>query len=350
MEESKNCPYCGKDIPAEAVFCPECGKRLSERQAGQTQAASLEQTAQQPQPTPSEKPEQPAKSHRLSKGQKIAIAVVAAVVVLGLIAAAVWHFTDQHNKQVWEQEHQTYAVSVSFNAQGYDPNTSTPIPVHVSGSDFEGNSVTEDHLIGGGSDDSISLMRGTYTISVSSSPFLQDGTIFDVSNAKVDLEVTGDVDQAGDADQGASSDDAGASQGDDASDAGATDGDASTDATATNAAITLVPLDPSTVTEDQINQAGDALVMAGVDQSTVQPFKDAALQKSEEVRQQAEAERQAQLASQVSAAYDQIIAEYQEASDNVSYNPDYYLHSTGKTIPHVNLDGLAWVAGTKENG
>jgi len=34
----KKCPYCGRDIPDDAVFCPYCGKRLQILSLGASRA------------------------------------------------------------------------------------------------------------------------------------------------------------------------------------------------------------------------------------------------------------------------------------------------------------------------
>lgn len=134
---------------------------------------------------------EPAKANSKKKAIIIA-AVVVALVACGLLA---WFLVDQHNKQVWEQEHKAYPVNLTLVAEGYDSSTSTPIPVQIEGTDLEGNSVSTETLVGSNGAEPISLMRGNYTLSVTASPISEDGTMFDVSQqwvGKVDWSIDGD--------------------------------------------------------------------------------------------------------------------------------------------------------------
>lgn len=110
----------------------------------------------------------------------------------GLLA---WFLVDQHNKQVWEQEHKAYPVNLTLVAEGYDSSTATPIPVQIEGTDFEGNSVSTETLVGSNGAEPISLMRGNYTLSVTASPISEDGTMFDIPQqwvGKVEWSIDGD--------------------------------------------------------------------------------------------------------------------------------------------------------------
>lgn len=134
---------------------------------------------------------EPAKANSKKKAIIIA-AVVVALVVCGLLA---WFLVDQHNRQVWEQEHKAYPVNLTLVVEGYDSSTSTPIPVQIEGTDFEGNSVSTETLVGSNGAEPISLMRGNYTLSVTASPISEDGTMFDIPQqwvGKVDWSIDGD--------------------------------------------------------------------------------------------------------------------------------------------------------------
>lgn len=184
-----------------------------------------------------------------SSKKKIAIIAVAVVILIGAIGAGAWYLIDQHNKEIWEQEHKTYPVNISILSEGYNPETSSPIPVLIEGTDFEDNPVSMEALVGNADSENISLMRGNYTISVSSSPFLADGTMFDVSASGGEFEVVGD----GETGQG-------------------------------NVSLTMTQLNQSDLTEESIIEAKDKLVFLGFDESVANQYADAALKQVNEAK------------------------------------------------------------------
>lgn len=207
---------------------------------------------------------EPAKANSKKKAIIIA-AVVVALVVCGLLA---WFLVDQHNRQVWEQEHKAYPVNLTLVAEGYDSSTSTPIPVQIEGTDFEGNSVSTETLVGSNGAEPISLMRGNYTLSVTASPISEDGTMFDVSESASEFEVVGDSNE-------------GEGQG--------------------RATITFSPIAVEAMTEDLVNASAEKLVELGYSQEEITKFTDAALTKIKDYQDKVAAQKAAEEAAKKAA-------------------------------------------------
>lgn len=216
------CPQCGSKQPDDAQFCAQCGAPLSAvNDAGEAaeaaptggakSAGAAAETAAAPTPAESPEPEaapaspaapagEPAatspapaekpkrKSHRTAI---IAGAVAAALVCGGGIGGFVWWQGEQERiaeearveaeqKAAYEAAHQTYPITLEIQCDGLDTSTGTKIPLHVTGTDFEGNEVdelffTDQNATG------VELMRGDYTFDIPASPIAADGTIYDVS-------------------------------------------------------------------------------------------------------------------------------------------------------------------------
>lgn len=61
-----------------------------------------------------------------SSKKKIAIIIAVVIILIAAIGAGAWYLMDQHNKEVWEQEHKTYPVNISILSEGYDPKPQVP--------------------------------------------------------------------------------------------------------------------------------------------------------------------------------------------------------------------------------
>lgn len=243
------------------------------------------------------------------KSKKIAL-IVAIIVVVALACGGIaWYLIDQHNKAVWEQEHREYPVTIEIVAEGYDPISSTPVPVHVQGTDFEGGTVDFETLVNPAlstsvgsattapadavasndtsgesdgsseSDDGISLMRGTYTVTVTASPFLADGTMYDVSSTTATFEVTGTDGSQANANQDQGSEGA--------------EGQ-------TKVSLSMSRLGADAMSEELIQTASDKLVSLGFDEGKLQGFTSAANEKIQQY--QAELEAAAKAAEEAALA------------------------------------------------
>lgn len=274
------CPQCGSKQPDDAQFCAQCGAPMSAvNDAGEANGAGEPQVAPEPAESPepeaapaeseaaaSAAPEEPAtpspaptekpkrKSHRTAI---IAGAVAAALVCGGGIGGFVWWQGEQERiaeearvaaeeKAAYEAAHQTYPITLEIQCDGLDTSTGTKIPLHVTGTDFEGNAVdelffTDQNATG------VELMRGDYTFDIPASPIAADGTIYDVS----------------------------------ASGAGSLGGRVDDDGSfLVQNALWLDPIDAADVTDDEINAAYDMAVQGGCENAD--ELRDAAIARRDE--------------------------------------------------------------------
>lgn len=206
---------------------------------------------------------QPAVSHNKSNKTKITIIVIVCI-LLAAVGVTIWQAIDQQNKIIWEEEHIEYPLHFDISAQGYDPATSSPIPIHIEGTDFENTSIVKNVLIGADGCELVKLMRGTYSISVISSPFLADGNVFDFdSDAITTIEIVKpDIDETASSNQDNNS------------------------IPYTIVPINLSPLPAAALTEDVINHTADQLSALGYDVEAINKYKNAALStmKSEQLK------------------------------------------------------------------
>lgn len=200
------CPNCGHQLEDGGNFCMECGtnvEELSRLQNAITQEAapaqndvSYQAEANMPGQTPvpptltaaneqnaapvatSEASSiQAASSNEKKKSKRVALIVAGVVALLAVVAIAAV-LVVQHME--YSRTHTLYAVSVNAFAPGYDQDKDTPIPVRISGTDFEGNDVDELYFLPLGEGEDIGLMRGDYTLSIPASPFLSSQTLYEV--------------------------------------------------------------------------------------------------------------------------------------------------------------------------
>ena len=231
--------------------------------------------------------------------------------------------------------HQAYSENIVISAKGYDTATSTPIPVHIEGTDFEGNTVSEDHLIGDQSAEFLSFMHGTYSLTVVSSPITSDGTVYSLPDTAETFEITdGAVPNSEDAGSSSNTDVTSEDNANDDSSTETNSASGSSDGTSTavGVGITLEPMDPLSVTNEYIESIATALINAGMDESSVQQFKDAAMAK---VQQAAEEQRKQEIASKLK----ELEAEYTE-QDNYVLELDPYGGQTAENEGTKKVYGM----------
>lgn len=202
-------------------------------------------------------------SHNKSNKHKIAIIAIVCILIAA-IGVAIWHAIDEQNKLIWEEEHIDYPLHFEISAEGYDPATSSPIPIHIEGTDFENTAIAKDVLIGANGCDPVKLMRGTYSISVLSSPFLSDGRVFEFDkDAITTIEIMKPENEVAVSSNQENS--------------------SASDATVS---ITLSPLPASALTEDMINNTADRLSILGYDADAINKYKNVAFttMKSEQLK------------------------------------------------------------------
>ena len=141
---------------------------------------------------------------KLTKGRKIAIGVgvgVAVLLIVGGIAYAQQQYTAQpavKETPVNVQAVESHSVSVKVTCDGWNADTSTPIVVSVYKDDVKDTLTSTDENVtapdplftkevnaGEQTDLTDITEAGTYTIAITGSPVLEDGTIFDLPEPQV---------------------------------------------------------------------------------------------------------------------------------------------------------------------
>ena len=298
------CPQCGSKQPDGAQFCAQCGAPLgmagdanepqvtpepatgaepetSPSPAPVAEAAVLPATDSDPEtkeakpaesepagstaanapatsaPTP-EKPKR--KSHRTAI---IAGAIAAALVCGGGVGSVIWWQGEQariaeeariaaEEQAAYEAAHQKYPIQLTIQCEGLDTATGTMIPLHVTGTDFEGNEVDELFFTDQNSTD-VELMQGDYVFEVPASPIAADGTIYDVA-APTASGLGGAVHEDGTFE--------------------------------TQNVLILEPIDAVDVTDEQIEAAYDMAVQGGCENAD--ELRDAAIARRDEAVEQLE--------------------------------------------------------------
>ena len=158
-----NCTNCGIEVPDEAQTCPACGADL-------TPSPTAEQ---QSQPSP-------------NKAKRIAIIVVAAVVLIALIAGIV--FWQASVRKAGKAAHSQHTVVLSIVAAGYDDATATRFPVQIDGEDLDGDAVSEvqfANIDGSG----VELRQGEYTLTLPAGPMDENGTLWLAPETQIEVTV-----------------------------------------------------------------------------------------------------------------------------------------------------------------
>lgn len=262
------CPHCGTEVDDGAVFCTECGARLS------TDAEPVEVSD-----APS-----PAKKSRRAK------AVIAAglVAVLALGGSAGYYFgvyapgqrRAAAQKLSYERAHGLVYVAIGVSGDGWDTASgASRLPVRVTGTNADGDVDEVQYVSSDGT--GIELHPGSYTLLVPASPVAADGGIFTVPGTtfSISLGTGADIDPDS-PDVPASPDEVG--------EVPPVDFDASSDVR-----IDLSRADMAEVGDDQIDAALDYLERDdGLDKASAGKLKDA-----------------------LAAARDQALAQKQEAEE-----------------------------------
>lgn len=265
QEGARFCPSCGASLRPGGRFCPICGAPLSRGADGGSETASRFDGGDAGTLSPAAPDEAtsataaPKAGVGVGRRSGLAIALGCAI-VLALMGSGVWWKTqadEQAEEQAEEQAnydkaHQPVDVAIQITAPNYTAGA-TRIPMHVTGTDLDGNGVDEVQYV---SPDSatLSLRRGTYEVVVAASPILEDGSLYVVPDTVVSVTV-------GDGGMSSGSSDVADTQGDGSSAAAHTSadsGDFAAPTVAVDSAIALTPVDPADVTDDMIEAARQA--------------------------------------------------------------------------------------------
>ena len=249
--------------------------------------------------------------------------VVIILAIAGVVGFMFWHAEQERQAEAqrqaeeqrlaqekWEQDHKTYPLQVTFVVPEYDEANSSPVPVLVKGTDFEGGTVEEYHPMSASSN-SMELMRGDYQIQVVGSPVNGEGRIYSYPTEPLEFKIDesgahaagGSAPASDGAEQsaenteanGASDEGSPADTAEPAKDTPAGEGAKSPDVASSGAlgSIEFNLIAPEDVTDEQIQTAKDALVNCGLKADKVDTFCDAVRTSRQARLDQIEAERRA---------------------------------------------------------
>lgn len=148
------CNNCGAELDGDALFCTQCGAPVDrggqEVSAAEPAPATEETLATGTVPAPQTTPaSQPAPSTQLA------------------------HAAGE--QEAWDTAHSSHALKVCVMSTGWDTSSgASKLPVHVTGTDLDGNDVDEVAYVDSAGD-GISLVQGDYTLSVAASPLGSEG-------------------------------------------------------------------------------------------------------------------------------------------------------------------------------
>lgn len=124
----------------------------------------------------------------------IVIGIIVVLVVIAAAAIGFFLYQDNQNKErerlLQDLANKTYPVDITIQAEGYYPETSSPIPLRIDGTTYSGETVEQKLLVESSSSDTIELERGTYTVMVPVSPVTQAGGIFQTGQASASFTVS----------------------------------------------------------------------------------------------------------------------------------------------------------------
>lgn len=275
------CPKCGSEITDDSEFCNNCGMKQpfsTVEKTTELPVVTPETTAEflvvAPETTteipviPPEKgkhtntdtpPRRPFSAH---EKDRIGAIVMIVLLVAGFIFAGVRIKQRIDDKSAEEAAYaaahaKTYVV-LDLVAPGYNSWTDSKIPMHVTGIDFEGNTVDEDDYVSGDGT-GINLMRGSYNASVEASPLMANATIYDIPDTV--LQITIDEDGLNTA--------------------------------SSSVALAFTVTDAASVTDEQVIDSYSAALASGMDTALATSLKNSTL----DARQKAAAELAAQKAA-----------------------------------------------------
>lgn len=180
------CRKCGNELPDKASFCAKCGTPVADAAEPAAEPARelepLEASAVAVQAQPEE-----AVAHdgtpRKRKRTSVIIAAVLAVVAVAAVVVVAAVAIPAMNK--------AGSVELRFDTEAAGVQDGAVMPVHVVGTDAEGNSVNEYATITADSP-TITLPEGTYVVEPAGDPVSGDGSIYRTAadqSAQVDVVV-----------------------------------------------------------------------------------------------------------------------------------------------------------------
>lgn len=162
-------------VPIEA---PEITEPLPEELASYAQEAPVRRRSYRPEPS------DPRKDRRLG----LVLSCVALAIVLAFAAVTVYFNVQGQQAAAVFMLPSRAQVTVGIDAAGLDTATGTKIPLHVVGTDEDGNQVDEVAYLNADGTGLI-VVPGSYQVSIAASPIAADGTVYTVPDTVVAVEV-----------------------------------------------------------------------------------------------------------------------------------------------------------------
>lgn len=273
------CTNCGAELGDDMAFCVQCGasSRRDEVESTETQqAAPVQQAAQSGQLQGS-----PVGQHASRKRIVLIAAIALCVVIVAAIALFVGCSAQKKTSEAQRLAHQKVAIALSIDAQGLDFATSTPVPMQVSGTTFDGSFTSEEFLYDGTSASVPELERGEYAVTVIASPISGNGTMYKLAIPSTTILVT-DYEAEEQLRELGHDELIGSVQAEDSS---------TENAVMEGSALSLTPVAPIDVTDEMLAESCAALEKLGYDSSEISAHRQL-------VESSRNAARQEQLAKQ----------------------------------------------------
>ena len=170
---------------------------------------------------------------------------------------------------MWKHKNDAEASPVLFavNTQGWDKDSSSPIPIHITGQTTQNDTVDKQYFIGGSNND-LMLQPGEYTAEVYASPVNENGGMYDAPEPTkiVVPEKTNKPEKTAEPEKPTEPEKTGEPETQDSPDT------SNSDAPVVTVEITLVPASPLTLTEEDREKAFKAMKDAGLSDEQIEQF------------------------------------------------------------------------------
>lgn len=341
------CGRCGSPIEDGSSFCGRCGARVdASGNDEQDQSDPVAGSAAGQDMWAAEGGEPESRRNRGGRRPRHVVAMLlsaAVVLVAAVVGLLAWQNVQRDEAEAraeaeqaaYEEAHQKVTVDIVIVADGWDEKAS-PVPVHVEGTDLDGNPVSETLCLTP-SACTVELMRGTYTFTAIGSPVTSGGGIFEYPSDGITVTI-GDGDVSTDPSQNVSSGTGTAS--------GSTSQTSASGATASASMATgdaptfrLTPIAFDDVTDEQLQTISDWMSQVGIDSTVATGFVDSA-RNARDTRLAQIAEEQAAAEAAQEEAERQAAIDANPTSANVADRPTITI--TGTVEKRTSIGEMGW--------
>ena len=181
------------DAEPEPDGMPEPGSEDEFELASEPWAEGLSQLDTPIAPLPVAHTHATQNDQRERRMSRVLVVVLACALGVAVVGAGLWYagtIRAQAEREAYEQAHRVYDVTVPLDAPGYTERA-TRIPLHVTGTDLDGNAVDHTAYVSG-SGAGLSLVQGDYTVRADVSPILADGSLYALPSTEVTISIWAD--------------------------------------------------------------------------------------------------------------------------------------------------------------